>query len=145
VNPEVADSGEKPPGSEDLETEMDDDLARERPVWELGLGLAMMFGVPGLLLLGWRASRRENEPSWSAGSARFRRRGDYLDDFLTKCGKRGAKLLPGRTLRCLVEDLEERPEFVGELVRYHYAVSYEGSARDARAEKKFAREIEEWE
>lgn len=144
ANPELAAEGEKPPGSEELEAEMEDDIAAERPVWKFGLGLALLFGIPGLVMLVWRAFKREGKSSWGSGDAWVRRRGDYLDSFFAECGKRGLRLAPGRTLRGLVEGLEEPPEFAGELVRYHYAVTYEGGVRDAAAEKRFLREVEKW-
>ncbi len=144
ANPELAGEGEKPPGSEDLEPEMEDNLAAERPVWMLGLGLALLFGVAGLVMLVWRALTRERSSSWGSKEARVKRRGDYLDAIFAECGKRGLRLAPGRTLRGLMAELEEPPEFGAELVRYHYAVTYEGQLRDATAEKKFLREIEKW-
>ena len=145
TNPEVAADGEKPPGSEELEADMEEDLASERPVWEVGLGLALLFGVPGMAMLLWRAMRKEKTSSWGRQTRRPGKRGDYLDAFYAKCIKRGAVMGPGRTLRRLVEQLEEPPEFASELIRYHYAVSYEGDSRDPERERSFARHIEAWE
>ncbi|MEP4076762.1 transglutaminase-like domain-containing protein [Haloferula sp.] len=144
-NPEVASSDEKPPGSEDLEKGLEEELQGERPVWEIGLGLAMMFGLPGLAMLVMRAFRREGKKSWADSGSRGRGRRGYLEDFRAECGKRGVKVLPGRTIRRLMDDLEESPEFASEMVRYHYGVRYEGRKRDAGLERKFAREIDQWE
>ena len=124
--------------------EMEEDLAAERPVWMFGLGLALLFGVPGLVMLIWRSFKREDGRTWGRQEARPGRRGDYLNAIFAECGKRGLRLAPGRTLRGLMSDLEAQPEFAAELVRYHYAVTYEGEVRDAGVEKRFLREIEKW-
>jgi hypothetical protein len=142
--PGLAAAGEEPPGSEELALDFQQETVSERPAWEIGAGLALIFGLPGIVMLLWRAFSRHDRRLKGAVIGRQTRGGGYVDAFLAKCGERGVKVIPGRTLRGLMEDLEEQPEFARDLVRYHYAVRYEGRERDSKTEKKFTRAIERW-
>ena len=99
--------------------------------------------MPGLALLGWRAWRRAgNEPGSAPGVSR-RERG-YLGAFVDGCRRRGMRLTPGTTLREMVARLEDAPCFAGELVRYHYGVSYEGRERDEGFERELRQRAGRW-
>ncbi|MGB6220651.1 MAG: transglutaminase-like domain-containing protein [Haloferula sp.] len=143
-NPELAGPGERPPGSEDLDQEMEWLDGEQRPVWQVGLGLAALFGVPGVVLLALRSLRRQGDRPRSAGRPLPRGRHSYLDVLIAECGRRGVRVMPGKTLRRLLDDLEEAPEFAAELMRYHYRIRYEGGSRDTTLEKAFKRRIEGW-
>ncbi|MFC7338594.1 transglutaminase-like domain-containing protein [Haloferula chungangensis] len=143
-NPERAAEGEKPPGSEDLGVETEDELAAERPVWKYGLGLAALFGIPGLVMLSWRSLKREDSGTWGAKVDMKSRRVAYLETFVSKCRERGIRIPPGRTLRGLVQGLDEAPDFANELIQYHYAVRYEGRTRDPAKEAELKKKVEQW-
>jgi hypothetical protein len=70
---------------------------------------------------------------------------DYFNAFVDACGKRGVRVVPGATVRSLVGALEEVPEFADDLLRYHYAVRYEGQTSDASVEDQLKRRVRRWE
>ncbi len=71
--------------------------------------------------------------------------GNYWRSFVSGCRRRGILLAPGRTLKSLVLELEESPDFAEELVGYHYRTRYEGESRDSEVEKDLTRKIRAWE
>lgn len=141
---EVAGADEKPPGTEELEIEEEAGELAQLPLWKVGLGLVLIFAVTGVLLLLWRGGRNRGSGCGLAGDLAATGEEGYLVGFVKGCRKRGARVRPGTTLKCLVEGLAERPDFGDEMVTYHYRVRYEGHRREPRVEKELKKRVVGW-
>jgi hypothetical protein len=91
-----------------------------------------------------RARTREDVRGDSGGGSGKRKEGGYFAAWRRALGKRGAHDT-GLTLRRQIENLTDPPDFSKELVRYHYAVSYEGHPVDMKRERRLEKEIHKWE
>ena len=71
----------------------------------------------------------------------------YLVYFKQTCTSLGYPMPEGRTLRQQVEFLtqqDDTPEFLGDLLKYHYSLLYGGEAKDKAKEKRLIRAIRQW-
>ncbi|GAA5484649.1 transglutaminase-like domain-containing protein [Haloferula sargassicola] len=122
----------------------DEDIAplpgRHRGESWLGPALAGLLAV--LAAVGIARRRREVGAGFVSGSKNGLARYDRL--FRQGCARRGVAVEPGVTLKALLTRLDERPDFAADLVRYHYGVRYEESARDSRKERELARQALAW-
>ncbi|BCX48921.1 hypothetical protein HAHE_28290 [Haloferula helveola] len=137
--PDLAAPDEPPPGADDL-------LAESEVIGEGGrswlTGLAALFGVPVAVLWFARRRRPRDSAGWDGSDAPP---APYWRVFLNGCMLRGLSCRPGRTMRAMLTSLNDPPEIAADLLRYHYAVRYEGRRRDAGEERRLAKSLRAWE
>ena len=71
----------------------------------------------------------------------------YLLRFKLVCASMGRPVLVGRTLRQKIDKLravETPPDFLDELLDYHYGVLYEGRLKDKAMEKRLVQAMDRW-
>lgn len=117
------------------------------------MGLTVGFGIAAVILF-W--IRRKARVAGTLGDGGYRDLGKemgYLAEWKRALKKRGMRYALGDTLKRQVdrvrsqrieEDPEAAPGFVDELIRYHYAVRYEGEEANPERERKIEREIRKW-
>lgn len=143
--PRVAEVGEKMPTQEEILSEelaAMDKGAENFEGW--ALGLTGVFGVGAVILVLFRGRMREGVRREVGGSAAKRKEMGYFSIWLRALAKRGIRNEMGLTVRRQIEDLENAPDFSEELIRYHYAIRYEGEQADPKRERRIEREIEKW-
>ncbi len=124
-----------------------EDPAAEAPATAAQRPLPWVFGVAALamlpLVLLWPLRRRgAARPGFTADGQRGG--GGYARRLGEACRRRGVRCFPGRTLRSMIDALEEVPEFADDLLAYHYAVRYEGGGRDREVERHLASRVRAW-
>ncbi|MGE9269710.1 MAG: transglutaminase-like domain-containing protein [Verrucomicrobiales bacterium] len=138
--PRLAGPGEMPPGFNEISEELGGGEVMTNwwgPI-VLFVGTAFVFWV-----LVIRALRTQSERA----RAKTRERAfqsDYLFAIRSACHARGMPVKPGTTLRALVASMDEAPEFVREMVDYHYSVKYEARPRDVEFEREMLRKVQVW-
>lgn len=143
----VAEANEKMPTPEEMIQEeiaaMDQGTA-SLSSW--AIGLTGCFGVGALLLFILRGRTLEDSSrSGSVSATGKRKEAGYFTAWRRAVGRRGVRNEAGLTVRSQVESLEDPPHFSEELIRYHYAVRYEGGAVDPKRERGIEKKIEKWE
>jgi hypothetical protein len=144
--PRVADVGEKLPTPEEL-LEEEEAMFTQKSDHTKGwaLGLAGGFGAGALMLSFLRGRRCEEARGGFDFSLGKGRETGYFAAWRKALGKRGFGNAGAQTLKRQVAKLTNAPEFTQELVRYHYAVRYEGRPVDVKRERLIEKEIEKWE
>lgn len=143
--PRTAEAGEKTPSPDEM-------IPQEEAVFSKGaekitgwaIGLTAGFGVSAFLLFVLRGRTREDVCGESGAVTRARREKGYLAAWRRALGKRGMGHEAGLSLRRQIGMMETAPDFSNELVRYHYAVSYEGHPVDVKLERRLEKEIHNW-
>lgn len=142
----VAEPGEKMPTPEEM---IEEELAAlEKDSENLAgwaFGLTGGFGVGAVLLFVLRRRTREGSLGGSGSSAGKRKAAGYFAAWCRALGRRGVRNGAGHTVKRQVESMEDAPDFSRELIRYHYAVRYEGQPVDPKRERRIEKEIEKWE
>lgn len=145
VMPLVAEAGEKMPTPEEMIAEEEEAIAKSSErITGWAIGLTAGFGVSAFLLFVFRGRTRENE---SQGSSIFngkRKEAGYFAAWHRALKRRGLRNETGLTIRRQVDNMDDAPNFSKELVRYHYAVRYEGLPLDAELECCLEKEIDKW-
>jgi hypothetical protein len=143
--PRTAEADEKPPSPGEMTAQEEVVFSKDaEKITGWAIGLTTGFGVGAVLLLMMRARTREDVRGDSGGGSGKRKEGGYFAAWRRALGKRGAHDT-GLTLRRQIENLTDPPDFSKELVRYHYAVSYEGHPVDMKRERRLEKEIHKWE
>lgn len=137
--PDLAPPDEAPPGVEDV-AGVEDEVAPAARLLPWVLGLAGLAALP-VVLLG--VARRRRDPGGGFGES-APPVVSYVRLLERACRRRGVRCYPGRTLRSMIAALGEPPDFAGELLGYHYALRYEGGARDREVERRLAVAIRGW-
>jgi hypothetical protein len=108
------------------------------------IGLTAGFGVSAFLLFVFRGRTRENESQGSGASSGKHKEAGYFAAWVRAIKRRGLRNETGLTIRRQVDNMDDAPDFSKELVRYHYAVRYEGLPLDAELERCLEKEIDKW-
>lgn len=106
------------------------------------------LAVAGLCFLGFVLMRYLQRPQTDAeGRPLITPTPAYMTHFKQTCASLGHPIPFGRTLRQHVEmlqDTEEVPGFLEELLDYHYGILYGGQQKDKAVEKSLSRKITQW-
>lgn len=137
----VAPPGEPLPSVADEVARVDEEGATAPESPRLPLLVAGALLLPALAVVVRRMSRRPDPDAIGpcGGPA-----GSYLAALRRAWRRHGRPVPRGRTLRGHLLEQGDGPDFAAEAVRYHYAVRYEGAARNPALEKALARKAEEW-
>lgn len=144
--PRTAEAGEKTPSPDEM-------IPQEEAIFSKGaekitgwaISLTAGFGVSAFLLFAMRARTREEVRGGSGAVTRIRKETGYFAAWRRALGKRGMANEAGLTLRRQIQMMDAAPDFSKELIRYHYAVSYEGHPVDVKRERHLEKEIHKWE
>ncbi len=143
--PRVAGAGDSLPDPEEgFADEYGDGVAAGKAhVEKVALGLMGVFGIVacGMLLV---RGRKEGGGYVGIG-LKAEEKGGYFRAWQDAFRKRVKGAERGLTLGKQLDVLEEKPEFGGELLRYHYGVRYEDKPADAESEEGLLVRIREWE
>lgn len=143
--PRVAEAGEKLPTQEEIiEEELAEMAAKSENLTGWAIGLSAGFGLGAVILLLLRKRTRDVSQSGTDSSPAKRKEAGYFAAWQRAFGKRTGKIGVGVTLRNQIESLDQAPDFSRELIRYHYAVRYEGRSVDPKRERGIEREIDKW-
>lgn len=142
----VAEAGEKMPTPEEM---IEEEIAASHQASEnlvtWAIGLTLGCGVGAVLLFVLKVRTRDDSQRRSASSTGKRKEAGYFAAWRRALGRRGVRIDAGLTVRYQVRNMDDAPDFSEELVRYHYAVRYEGRAVDPKRERGFEKMIEKWE
>jgi hypothetical protein len=143
--PLVAEAGEKMPTPEEMIAEEEEAIAKSSErITGWAIGLTAGFGVSAFLLFVFRGRTRENESQGSSIFTSKRKEAGYFAAWVRAIKRRGLRNEIGLTIRRQVDNMDDAPDFSKELVRYHYAVRYEGLPLDAELERCLEKEIDKW-
>lgn len=141
----VAEAGEKMPTPEEMIAEEEEAIAKSSErITGWAIGLTAGFGVSAFLLFVFRGRTRENESQGSSIFTSKRKEAGYFAAWRRAIKRRGLRNETGLTIRRQVDNMDDAPDFSKELVRYHYAVRYEGLPLDAELERCLEKEIDKW-
>ena len=144
--------GESPPGVEEFfgEPGQSETAGDQRatltlsPKWLMGAGA---LAVLALLALAGCKLRKSSTGTGKPSPTDAAPSPGYLMLFLQASSRLGQPMPPGRTLNQHVLHLRAKrlePQFAGELLTYHYDVTYRNTPRSARAEKRLSQQIRTW-
>ena len=143
--PRMAEAGEKMPTPEEMIAKEEEVITKSpEPITGWAIGLTAGFGVSAFLLFVFRGRTRENESQGSIPSIGKRNEAGYFAAWGRALKRRGLRNETGLTIRRQIENMDDAPDFSKELVRYHYAVRYEGLPLDAELERCLKKEIDKW-
>lgn len=143
--PSLAETGEKMPTPEEMIQEEKEAIEKaDANLAGWASALTASFGLGAVFLFFLRKKTPDDSRGGSHASLARHKESGYFIAWRKAFAKRYGKIGAGSTLRNQVDSLDDAPEFSGEIIRYHYSISYEGGSIDPKRERGIEREIEKW-